>query len=553
MQNIGGFFIYRPKLSKIERNKYNLLKKIEENEAYKGNLVIKNNFINDNKKLKINKTSFFQFDLSKTMEKDQILLDLKKKLNEDREKLINNRRIKEEEEIMLFKKIKESQSLIEKELLKKKICEKHEKTFKLKKLNINDYKSNQDSFVEKKFETEKNFEDNCQNEKMEKKYNFENKLIEIKKKSYLVFELLYTTEDIQKRIEYFTLIDEFINEEINFDKNKNERNLMTPEEAISSNNYINRFLGYFGAELLSYKIKNVYIEKTPSNEILRDIIFKIIIKELANQKVYKLTIVSPSMKKNIFKNIKNWYNLNELIKIKLFQVFNIPEDDIFFYNYNLRKFEVNMIIYNRKIDEVENVLKEIEVKVNICNVLSNIILSSNMFETKFCKNINEWTEKDGKRGGKIYYHPVGWIGLALKIKDKYDKYPEWLGKEGEQGEWAVAYHGVGKGNQFGKILNILNNGLKPGPNQFYSYHLNSNSLCRKIYCGKGVYFATEINVAENYAEKFKLGGFKEDIKFVIMARVNPYRTREPNNCQNNLVLNATTDDIRQYRLLVKIC
>jgi len=551
MQNTD-VFIYRPKLSKIERNKYNLLKKIEENEAYKGNLTMKNNFINDNKRLKSNKTSFFQFDLSKATEKDQIILDLKKKLNEDREKLINNRRMKEEEEIMLFKKINESQLLIEKELLQKKIYEKHEKTFKLKKLNINDYKSNQDSLGEKKIDIEKNVEDNCKNEKMEIKYNFEDKLKEIKEKSYLIFDLLYTTEDIQKRIEYFALIDEFINEEINLDNNKNERNLITPEEAISSDNYINRFLGYFGAELLSYKVKKVYIEKTPSNEFVRDVIFKIIIKELANQKVYKLTVISPSMKKNIFRNINHWYNLNELIKLKLFKEFNIQEKDIFFYNYNLRKFEVNMIIYNRKIEEVEKFLKDIKVKVTIYNVLSNIILSSNMFETKFCKNINEWSEKDGKRGGRIYIHPVGWIGLALKIKDKYDKSNEWIGKEGSKGEWAVAYHGVGKGNQFGKILNILNNGLKPGPNQFYSYHLNANSLCRKIYCGNGVYFASEINIAENYAEKFNLGGFQKDIKFVIMARVNPYRTREPDNCPNNLVLNATTDDIRQYRLLVKI-
>ena len=551
MQNTD-VFIYRPKLSKIERNKYNLLKKIEENEAYKGNLTMKNNFINDNKRLKSNKTSFFQFDLSKATEKDQIILDLKKKLNEDREKLINNRRMKEEEEIMLFKKINESQLLIEKELLQKKIYEKHEKTFKLKKLNINDYKSNQDSLGEKKIDIEKNVEDNCKNEKMEIKYNFEDKLKEIKEKSYLIFDLLYTTEDIQKRIEYFALIDEFINEEINLDNNKNERNLITPEEAISSDNYINRFLGYFGAELLSYKVKKVYIEKTPSNEFVRDVIFKIIIKELANQKVYKLTVISPSMKKNIFRNINHWYNLNELIKLKLFKEFNIQEKDIFFYNYNLRKFEVNMIIYNRKIEEVEKFLKDIKVKVTIYNVLSNIILSSNMFETKFCKNINEWSENDGKRGGRIYIHPVGWIGLALKIKDKYDKSNEWIGKEGSKGEWAVAYHGVGKGNQFGKILNILNNGLKPGPNQFYSYHLNANSLCRKIYCGNGVYFASEINIAENYAEKFNLGGFQKDIKFVIMARVNPYRTREPDNCPNNLVLNATTDDIRQYRLLVKI-
>ena len=552
MQNSSEVFIYRPKLNKIERNKYNLLKKSQQTEIYNNNLITNNFVISDNKRLIKNKSFFVNFDPSKAIENDQIILDLRKKLNEDREKLINNRRIKEEEEIKIFKRINESQLLIEKKLLEKKINGKHEKTFKLKKLDLKDYKINQDSLDVKKLKVQKNYEDIYLTEKIEKKYNFEDKLKEIEKKSYLVFDLLYTTEEIKKRIEYFALIDEFLSEEINSDMNNKERNLMTPKEAISSDNYINRFLGYFGAELLSFNIKNVYIEKNPSNESLRDIIFKIIIKEIANQKVYKLAVISPSMKKNIFRNINNWYNLNALIKIKLFKVYGIPEKNIFFYNYNLNKFEVHMIIYNKKIDGVENVLKEIKIKVTICNVLNNIILSSIMFETKFCKNVNEWTNENGIRGGKTYFHPVGWIGLALKIKDKYDKSNEWIGKEGKKGEWAVAYHGVGKGNQFEKILNILNNGLKPGPNQFYSYHLNANTLCRKIYCGKGVYFAQEVSVAENYAEIFKLGGYNEGIKFVIMARVNPYRTREPDNCPNNWILNETTNDIRQYRLLVKI-
>ena len=187
---------------------------------------------------------------------------------------------------------------------------------------------------------------------------------------------------------------------------------MTPKEDISSGNYINKFLGYFGAELLKYKIQNVYIEKNPSNEILRDVIFKIIIKEIANQKVYKLTVISPSMKRNIFGNIKSWYNFNQTIKHKLVKEFNISEYDIFFYNYDIKNFEVNMLIYNRKIDNVEYILKEMKVRATICNILNNIILSANMFETKFCKNINEWTKKDGNRGGKTYYHPIGWIGLA---------------------------------------------------------------------------------------------------------------------------------------------
>jgi len=549
MQNtIDEVFKYRPKMNIVERNKYYLLRNYPVTETYDSNLTTNEHIITDYQNIETNKSFVTKNNLSKSSEKDKIILNLKKKLNDDRNKLITNRRIKEEEEIKLFKKINESQTLIEKEIFEKKIIEKHEKYFKLKKLNIEEYKQN---LKTKKVEVEKNMDDNSPNEKLEQKYNFKDKLKEIEEKSYLVYNLFYSSKDLQKRVEYFLLIDEFINEEINLDKDKYERNLMTPKEAISSGNYINKFLGYFGAELLKYKIQNVYIEKNPSNEILRDVIFKIIIKEIANQKVYKLTVISPSMKRNIFGNIKSWYNFNETIKHKLVKKFNISEYDIFFYNYNIKNFEVYMLIYNRKIDNVEYILKEMKVKATTCNVLTNIILSANMFETKFCKNINEWTKRDGNRGGKTYYHPIGWIGLALKIKDKYGKSNVWIGKDGLKGEWAVAYHGVGKGNEFEKVLNILNKGLRPGPNQFYSYHLNNNSLCKDLYCGKGVYFAPEIDVAEKYANKLKLGGYKENIQFAIMARVNPLRAREPDIYPTNWVLNGNTDEIRQYRLLVK--
>jgi len=549
--NIDEVFKYRPKLNVVERNKYYLMRKFPVTETYDSNLPTNHNITIDCQNNDANKSFAIRNNLSKSSEKEKIIINLKKKLNEDRNRLLTCRKLKEEEEIKLFKKINESQALIEKELFEKIIIEKHEKVFKLKKLNIQDYKNKQKTFLENNLEVEKNMEGNSLNEKIEKKFNFEAKLKEIEEKSYLVFKPFYKAKDLQKIIEYFLLIDEFINEEINSDMDKNERNLMTPQEAISSDNYINRFLGYFGAELLKYKIKNVYIEKNPSNEILRDIIFKIIIKEITNQKVYKLSVISPSMKKNIFRSIKNWYNLNESIRHKLVKEFGISENEIFFYNYNLKNFEVNMLIYNRKIDNVEYALKGMKIKVTICNVLTNIILSSNMFETKFCKNINEWTKKDGKRGGKTYYHPIGWIGLALKIKDKYSKSNVWLGKEGLEGEWPVAYHGVGKGNEFEKVINILNKGLRPGQNQFYSYHLNNNSLCKELYCGKGVYLAPEINSAEKYSNKFKLGGYKENIQFAIMARVNPHRIREPDIYPTNWVLNGSTDEIRQYRLLVK--
>ena len=176
-----------------------------------------------------------------------------------------------------------------------------------------------------------------------------------------------------------------------------------------------------------------------------------------------------------------------------------------------------------------------------------------MFETKFCKNIDDWSKENGIRGGQEYVHPKGWIGLALKVKYKYDRNDIWIGNKGKEGEWAVAYHGIGKGNEFEKVLNILNNGLEKGPNQFYSYHLNFNTLNKKIYCGSGVYLTPDFENAERYAENTKLGKNNENFKFMVMARVRPKGIRDPGVYPTNWVLDASSDEIRIYRLLVNIC
>ena len=60
-----------------------------------------------------------------------------------------------------------------------------------------------------------------------------------------------------------------------------------------------------------------------------------------------------------------------------------------------------------------------------------------------------------------YYPPFGWIGMALKIKQRYDKDDIWLGKENKKGEWPVAYHGIGKNNNaINELLSILNESFK---------------------------------------------------------------------------------------------
>ena len=179
-----------------------------------------------------------------------------------------------------------------------------------------------------------------------------------------------------------------------------------------------------------------------------------------------------------------------------------------------------------------------------------------MFEINFCKNVNDWPKEKLIRGGEEYFPPYGYIGIALKILKKYSKYDKdniWLGKEGDkEGEWAVAYHGIGKGNVFNKVLSILNDNLKQGPYQYYSDFKDVKNKGSNKNCLKGVYFAPDIKEAELYAKNINLGWSKKKFQFIIMSRVNPKSIRQPDRTPINWILNDNEDEIRPYRLLVKI-
>ena len=56
-------------------------------------------------------------------------------------------------------------------------------------------------------------------------------------------------------------------------------------------------------------------------------------------------------------------------------------------------------------------------------------------------NRNEGWGEGEYRGNKPYDPPLGWIGIELKVLDKYDD-NIWIGMDNVDGEWCVAYHGV---------------------------------------------------------------------------------------------------------------
>ena len=76
-------------------------------------------------------------------------------------------------------------------------------------------------------------------------------------------------------------------------------------------------------------------------------------------------------------------------------------------------------------------------------ILKELLINENIVDINETKN-GGWIQNIRKRGGEDYIPPSNdWIGIGLKVKDKYDKGNNtWLGYENKSGEYAVAYVGM---------------------------------------------------------------------------------------------------------------
>ena len=374
----------------------------------------------------------------------------------------------------------------------------------------------------------------------------ENELNIIYEKSNLFLD--EKNEDLIEKLNYILTIEKYLKKEVIV----NKENLIMPDEAASyPENNIIRVLGYFGSEISLSNIKT-YIEVNPSKEKLRNITFKILASGLATHKIYRFILDNQQLKKKFEENVNQWFTYLKNIKSRISTIFNIPGKDIIYFGHNFTKFGVYVLIHNNKVINLDGILKNYDIIIISNTLLSNIILSPNIFDYNYCKDKNEWKTTNLKRGGRRYYPPYGWIGIGLKVNDKYEN-NIWIGKENKEGEWAVAYHGVGKGNIFKKVIKILNYNLKEGPGQLYKDQLNVEKNKDKFtHCGEGVYFSPNIEEAEKYAEKTSLGNYCFQFQFVFMTRVNPEKIRSPGGTPVDWILNGNDNEIRPYRLLIKI-
>ena len=159
-----------------------------------------------------------------------------------------------------------------------------------------------------------------------------------------------------------------------------------------------------------------------------------------------------------------------------------------------------------------------------------------------------------KRGNVDYKPPVNWIGIGLKVLDKYDNgNNDWIGMSNKEGEWCVAYHGVGRSihnsDKIKKVTSLIyKTEFKTGIWQIHEDHDDIYHPGNRV--GRGVYCTPDIDVAESFSGTCIING--KSYKAVLMARVKQSAIRSCEDQKDYWVVNGTKDELRPYRILYKL-
>ena len=192
--------------------------------------------------------------------------------------------------------------------------------------------------------------------------------------------------------------------------------------------------------------------------------------------------------------------------------YHISEDKIIITFPQRGSFHVQVIFQSEEfndlnLDEFKEKFKndeEFKELSNLKEIHSDVImgackLSKNQLDERG-NNFDGWAIGE-KRGGKPYNSPVGWIGIGLKVLDKYNN-NNWIGCDGDPDEWCVA-----------------------------------------VYC------TPNVDTAAGYSGISEING--KSYMTVLMVRVKPSAIRECSDGGDYWVVNGTTDEIRPYRILYK--
>jgi len=528
--NQEKFILNRPQNLSTEASYININKR--QKSANKINKNENENVLNN---LYLERLNSFRIQ-KENLEKMRIKLQLIQKEKEEKQKeLIKQKRLEIKQQLESERlKIEESKKIKAQEEKKKK---KEEEERKIALIQESILKSNEEKELEEK---ELNLDNALQ-------HYFRLSLLNKYIRQYLEMD---RKKEIINVLELIHKIGKLLKKEIRYDKENSKDNILSIAQAVKSDDTVIYFLGVLGEEFKNYGVNSI-VEKKSQDPILMEGLFKVLFCKYSLSQKYHIKIKMKQLFERFTKNTKAYLDFIDNFKKKISEDYSIQDSKIFIISNRTDLCEFNIVILNR--EEIN--LKRYESTHNIIvkkhSLLGHVKLSPDFFEKEFNREKNAWSKKNLKRGGEKYTPPFGWKGFALKVLDKYDNCDNsWLGNEGKEGEWAIAYHGIGKGDEFKKLMSIILNNLKTGPGQLYKNLPNIRDN-NKSLIGNGIYLSPNINEAERYSEKIQLGKRKSYFQFIIMCRVNPEKIREPGRIPINWIVDSDYDCIRPYRILVK--
>ena len=385
-----------------------------------------------------------------------------------------------------------------------------------------------------------------------------------------------TENELNKLIEEICLFGDLAKEEIKREKESNPNKYMSIEEAMqkgmTSTQYnFNYFPNqYFVLSILAKALMiqgcEVAIEREePQNEEGQKEInttIQFLVNGMFDFKKYDFIFdFGEEKNKEIINNEKEQKIFKAKLKGKLVHLFKLNHNEIILTKPRLGSLKISAIIKKYKFNEFAedillqefkkdsefNKIKKIEKNI----LLSGCKLNPYMLDSRGNNRDGGWGINE-KRGGCPYYPPEGWIGFGLRVLDRYDYGDNsWLDYRNLEGEWAVAYHGIGSSLQGVQIFNAFNNivlnSLQTGIRKAFK---NSNDhLHEGNKVGDGVYLTPQPSVMEKYSGTFNIEG--KNYKIAFMTRVRPDRIRSPEEEKDYWVINGTDNEVRPYRILIK--
>ena len=259
-------------------------------------------------------------------------------------------------------------------------------------------------------------------------------------------------------------------------------------------------------------------------------------------------------------NLEEYYYFTERLRKNLSKALNVDSENIIFGPPQKGSIIIPIVFKGENIKRL-NFEKMKETNINLGELLEikklplyeYIYFDKNIFDSRYNNKDDDKWGIDEIRGKEKYIPPKGWIGFGLNVEDNYDGGEAcWLCFGGiYENEFAVAYYPITEEDDDIFLDNEINNFREFDYFNLIAKSLNSKSLQNREKTGKGTILYQNIELAEKQASFIDID--KDYIfKIVLMCRVNPTKIRAPEDYKEIWVLNPNSDEIRPYRILLKI-